>query len=103
MVSTGLPRLQVLKVYCPKVETILVPSLFNEIRTEEPGKVLDLLQSRNQNVEAEMDVGGMKMERIKNLVVSFDKYTFQQLDELRKLVEEAAEMTAENQFWELEI
>jgi len=50
-----------------------------------------------------MDVGGMKMERIKKLVIAFDKYTAQQLDELRGLVEEVVEMTEENDFLEVKI
>ena len=50
-----------------------------------------------------MEVNGMKMERIKKLVIAFDKYTPQQLDELRELVEEVVEMTAENEFWEVEL
>jgi len=99
MVSAGLPRLQTLKYYFPKSEN----KALNSDRSGETKDILDRLQTRNRNVELGMEVGGMKMERIKKLVIDFDAYTSRQLDDLKVLVEELVEMNAENQLWEVEI
>jgi len=103
-VSAGLPKLQTLRIFCPsQALSYGQTEALRSYRAAEPANFLYLLQRRNQNVEAGMEVNGIKMEHIKKLVIAFDKYTPQQLDELRELVEEVVEMTAENEFCEVEV
>lgn len=67
------------------------------------GFLLDLLRARRANVDSRLEVGVSKMMDLKKLVLSFDEYPADMLEEYRKLVGEVVNWDSEPRFWEVEI
>ena len=74
-----------------------------ELMEGSQGFLLDLLRARRANVDSRLEVGVSKMMDLKKLVLSFDEYPADMLEEYRKLVGEVVNWDSEPRFWEVEI
>ena len=65
--------------------------------------LLDFLRVWKKDVEIGFEVGFVKVEPLKKLVIHFNKLSAEALEECRELVEEVVDWDSERKTWEVEI
>jgi len=89
--SANSPKSQDLKVDLDPSQPLELDPLF------------DMLNQRKDNVEARLDVDGIKMEPLKKLIVPFDRLAVRDVNKVEGLVEMVVDLALEPKFWEVEI
>lgn len=89
--SANSPKSQDLKVDLDPSQPLELDPLF------------DMLNQRKDNVEARLDVDGIKMEPLKKLIVPFDRLAVRDVNKVEGLVEMMVDLALEPKFWEVEI